>query len=179
MGPGRGLGFYPQGGGSRGGLWAEEGRSLTVVLTGALWLLCGEQLGIYSEKQSSIVNLCLSCAPGCEREASLLFKRKIRGLPWGFLDGSEVKNPSVNVGDAGSIPGSGMTPWSRKWQPAPVFLPEKFHEQRSLVGYSPWGGPKESHTTEQGTKILHVMMCGQNKYFFFLAKGKRVYVRRY
>ena len=30
-------------------------------------------------------------------------------------------------------------PWSRKWQHAPVFLPGKFHGQRSLVGYSPWG----------------------------------------
>ena len=29
-------------------------------------------------------------------------------------------------------------PWSRKWQPVPVFLPGKFHGQRSLVGYSPW-----------------------------------------
>ena len=24
--------------------------------------------------------------------------------------------------------------WSRKWQPTPVFLPGKFHGQRSLVG---------------------------------------------
>ena len=30
-------------------------------------------------------------------------------------------------------------PWSRKWQSTPLFLPEKFHGQRSLVGYSPWG----------------------------------------
>ena len=30
-------------------------------------------------------------------------------------------------------------PWSRKWQPAPVFFPGKFHGQRSLVGYRPWG----------------------------------------
>ena len=37
-------------------------------------------------------------------------------------------------------------PW-RKWQPTPVFLPGKFHEQRSLVGYSPWGC-KELDTTE-------------------------------
>ena len=29
-------------------------------------------------------------------------------------------------------------PWSRKWQPSPVFLPGEFHGQRSLVGYSPW-----------------------------------------
>ena len=26
-----------------------------------------------------------------------------------------------------------------KWQPTPVLLPEEFHGQRSLVGYSPWG----------------------------------------
>ena len=30
-------------------------------------------------------------------------------------------------------------PWRGKWQPTPVFLPGKFHGQRSLVGYSPWG----------------------------------------
>jgi len=30
-------------------------------------------------------------------------------------------------------------PWSRKWQPASVFLPGKFHGQRILMGYSPWG----------------------------------------
>ena len=29
-------------------------------------------------------------------------------------------------------------PWSRKWQPTLVFLPGKFHGQRSLMGYSPW-----------------------------------------
>ena len=49
-----------------------------------------------------------------------------------------VKNPPVNAGDVGSIPGPGRCP-RRKWQPTPVFLPGKFHGQRSLVGYSPWG----------------------------------------
>ena len=29
--------------------------------------------------------------------------------------------------------------WRRKWQPIPVFLPEKSHGQKSLVNYSPWG----------------------------------------
>ena len=37
-------------------------------------------------------------------------------------------------------------PWRRKWQPTPVFLHEKSHGQRSLVGYSPWGR-KELDTT--------------------------------
>ena len=39
-------------------------------------------------------------------------------------------------------------PWRRKWQSTPVLLPGKSHEQRSLVGYSPWGR-KESDTTER------------------------------
>ena len=39
------------------------------------------------------------------------------------------------------------TSWRRKWQPTPVLLPGKFHGQRSLVGYGPWGY-KESDTTE-------------------------------
>ena len=37
--------------------------------------------------------------------------------------------------------------WRRKWQPTPVFLPGKFHGQRSLVGYNPWGR-RESDTTK-------------------------------
>ena len=38
--------------------------------------------------------------------------------------------------------------WRRsKWQSTSVFLPEKSHGLRSLVGYSPWGR-KESDTTE-------------------------------
>ena len=31
----------------------------------------------------------------------------------------------------------GKIPWSRKWQPTPVFLAGKFHGQRNLAGYSP------------------------------------------
>ena len=39
----------------------------------------------------------------------------------------------------------GFNPWvvkiprRRQWQLIPVFLPGKYHGQRSLVGYSPWG----------------------------------------
>ena len=29
--------------------------------------------------------------------------------------------------------------WRRKWQSTPEFLPQKYHRQRNLVGYSPWG----------------------------------------
>ena len=44
-------------------------------------------------------------------------------------------------------PWVGRIPWSRKWHPTPVFLSGKFHGQRSLVVYSPWGH-NESDTTE-------------------------------
>ena len=57
----------------------------------------------------------------------------------------------------GFDPWVGNIPWSRKWQPTPVFLPGKFHGQRSLVGYSPWNH-KESHTTEHHTCIYYILV---------------------
>ena len=50
-------------------------------------------------------------------------------------------------------PGVGKTPWSKRWQPTPVFLPGESHGQRSLVGYRLWGH-KELDTTEH-TRMLH------------------------
>ena len=43
-----------------------------------------------------------------------------------------VKNPPDNE-FVDLIPGSGRSPWRRKEQPTPVFLPWKFHGQSSLV----------------------------------------------
>ena len=65
-----------------------------------------------------------------------------------------VKNPPANAGDQDSIPGLGKSPWRRKWQPTPVFVPRESNGQRSLVGYSPWGY-KESDTTEHLTLLLN------------------------
>ena len=45
-------------------------------------------------------------------------------------------------------------PWSRKWQPTLVFLPGKLHEQRCLVGCSPWG-LKELDATEHRHTHTH------------------------
>ena len=39
----------------------------------------------------------------------------------------------------GFDPWVGKILWSRKWQATPVFLLGKFHGQRRLAGYSPWG----------------------------------------
>ena len=69
----------------------------------------------------------------------------------GFPGGASGKEPTCQcrrrVRDTGPIPGSGKVPWRRAWQTFSVFLPEKFHGQRSWAGYSPWGH-KESDTTE-------------------------------
>ena len=47
-------------------------------------------------------------------------------------------------------------PRSRKQQPTPVFLPEKFHGQRSLAGYSP-EDHKQSDTTEHPYINIHTV----------------------
>ena len=46
-----------------------------------------------------------------------------------------------------------MIPCSRKWQPIPIFLPGRFHGQRSLAGCSPWGH-KELNATEHTVVML-------------------------
>ena len=40
----------------------------------------------------------------------------------------------------------GKSPWRRKWQPTPVFLPGEFHGQRSLAGSNPQGLKKLDRT---------------------------------
>ena len=58
----------------------------------------------------------------------------------GFPGGSVGKNPSASARRRrrwGFNPWVGKTPWRRKWQLTPVFLPEKSRGQRSLEGYRP------------------------------------------
>ena len=52
-----------------------------------------------------------------------------------WLSGKISTCSTGDAGDMGLIPGSGRYPGGRPWQPTPV-LPEKFHGQRSLAGYS-------------------------------------------
>ena len=51
-----------------------------------------------------------------------------------------VKVSAYNAGDPGSIPGTGRSPGEGNGNPLRYSCLEwKSHEQRSLVGYSPWG----------------------------------------
>ena len=72
-------------------------------------------------------------------EISIPYIKEFMSLDMGFPRYSHSKEPTSNVGDPGSIPGLGRSPGEREWQPTLVFLPRKFHRQRNLVGYSPWG----------------------------------------
>ena len=62
--------------------------------------------------------------------------------------GSDDKESACNVGDLGSIPGSGRFPGGGHGNPLQYSCLENSHGQRSLGGYSPWSC-KESDTTEQ------------------------------
>ena len=66
-----------------------------------------------------------------------------------------IKNLPAGIGDVGLIPGSGDS-LERKWQPNPIFLPGKFHGQRSLVGYyCPWVC-KELNMTERLSTHVYI-----------------------
>ena len=51
-------------------------------------------------------------------------------------------------------------PWRREWQSTPIFLPGKFHGQRSMAGFRPWG-QKESDTTEQLSTHMSIRLREQ------------------
>ena len=76
-----------------------------------------------------------------------------------------VKDPPANERDVkrrGFNPGVRKIPWRRKWQPAPVFLPGKFHGQRGLADYSPWGCKKSDTTEWLSIHCLFIMGCQEN-----------------
>ena len=79
---------------------------------------------------------------------------QLPGIKRGFPCGSALKNPPVNAGDTGLVPGSGRFPGEGNWQPTPVFLPGTSHGQRRLVGYSPWGCKKVQHDLETELNIF-------------------------
>ena len=84
---------------------------------------------------------------------------------WGFPSGSVVKNLTANTGDAGEtgwIPGSGRSLGVGNGNLFQYMLAWKFYGQRSLVGYSPWGGTESDRTERLRTQghVGHVCPLG-------------------
>ena len=77
---------------------------------------------------------------------------------WKFSDGpagEESTYDAEDTGDLSSIPGLKRAPGEGKWQPTPVFLPEKSHEQRSLSSV----GSQKSQTrlSDYISSIIHII----------------------
>ena len=64
-------------------------------------------------------------------------------------------------------PWVGKIPWRREWQLTSLFMPGKFHGQRSLVGYSPWGH-KEVDMTERLTLSTFNNVSNNANYSFVI-----------
>ena len=79
-----------------------------------------------------------STAPTLHEEAQRLYT--ICPKPCGFPGGTSSKEStcqSKRLRRLRFIPWVGKTPWRKKWQLTPLFLPGETHGQRSLVGCSP------------------------------------------
>ena len=60
-------------------------------------------------------------------------------------------------------PWVGKIPWRRKWQPTPVFLLEKPHGQRSLVGYSPCGHRVGHDSAAEHARVVSALVLQGKK----------------
>ena len=67
-----------------------------------------------------------------------------------------IKNLPANAGDRFDSRVRKIH-WSRKRSPTPVFLPGKFHGQRSLAGYG-LCGCKEADVIERLSAFVHIRM---------------------
>ena len=76
-----------------------------------------------------------------------------------FHGGSVVKSPPVNAGDVSSIPELGKSPAEGNGNPFSVFYPGKSHEQRSLVGCSPFGYKRVGQDLAIKQKQQYIYAC--------------------
>ena len=69
----------------------------------------------------------------CEGSGKILMGYGVTCRPGG-ASGEESTCHAVVARNMGLTSGLGRFPWSRKWQPTPIFLPEELHGQGNLVG---------------------------------------------
>ena len=95
-----------------------------------------------------------------------------------------INNPPANIGRRCKTcrfsPRVGKIPWRRAWHPTPVFLPGKFHGQRSLVVH----GVAEPDMTERlrkhrntalAPKYRHVYMHGLIHIYSLVLSSERAW----
>ena len=62
----------------------------------------------------------------------------------------------------GFDPWIGKISWNRKWQPTPAFFHGKFHIQRSLESYSPWGRTLNTYACVISNSDIQIVMDNSN-----------------
>ena len=84
-----------------------------------------------------------------------------------------VKNLPAKAGDGRLSPWVGKISWRRAWQHTPVFLPEEFHGQKNLAGYSPWDCT-ELDMTERKHVVPYQEDCRYSHIHVFIQLGCKV-----
>ena len=108
----------------------------------------------FSQGQGDSLYKLPRCQVSFLAESSMFFalgNAKLNTYQGDFQGGSVVKESACQCRRCerpGFDPWVLKIPWRRKWQLTPVFLPGKFHGQKSLAGCSPWDC-KESDVTQQ------------------------------
>ena len=89
------------------------------------------------EMTSRLLESMWSLQAGVEGTLFHVQSQQLRGFPGGAV----IKNPPAmqETQEAWVLTLGGEVPLEEEMQPTPVFLPGKFHGQRSLVGCSRWG----------------------------------------
>ena len=94
----------------------------------------------------------------CPSEQHLQFPLpNVRGFPGGTV----VKSPPASAGDTrgGVWSLARKISWRGKWQPAPVFLPGKFHGKRNLAGPSLWGRKEKDTADRLSMQAWNTLAC--------------------
>ena len=126
---------------SRGGKCRREKSGLLSLSDSDLFTVVGDVTDI---RKDLVVSFS---TPGASGGPQILFRQDVsfsmcvlRSVitwwrPW-WLSGQES---TCQCRRRAFDPWVGKSPCRRKWLLIPACLPEKFHEQRSLMSYSPWG----------------------------------------
>ena len=97
---------------------------------------------------------------------------------WGFPGGSAVGNLPANAGDTQNVFDLWVSksPWRRKWQPTPIFLPGESQGQRSLAGYSPWNRRVGHNWACMHSKCIHACVDTQHMYLYIYTYKHTLYI---